>query len=132
MLGRGILVGAVAIVAACAAMQKQWPDTDPPRGLGFSMEIKGVWYKKIEVRPSTWQWAVDKDLMRAQTRQEAHDRELYSALGSRILSDPETAEVTRQGLFLSVPLHRTVTLSELQDDYAARTRRQTKLRQLGD
>lgn len=110
--------------------KREWPDTDPPREgeFGGNLNVNGTQYRKQEVVPGRWQWVVDEKAMRWLEEREAKRRALFWALRSRVLSEEEMAEVTRQGRRLNVDLNVSYREDDKASELNAALLQQAKLR----
>jgi hypothetical protein len=86
----------------------KWPDCDPVDKsdpyweFNNNLNINGVNYLKREVAPGRWQWVENEEANRRQWERECRKMELFHALWTRALTQPEEEEAISHGDALNI------------------------------
>lgn len=102
------LIGCTQSNGDTSMASEQWPNTtapdktDPYWEFNNNMNANGTPYKKVEVSPGKWEWRVDEVSLKASHDYDAHKRQIYKALRTRVLSDAELQEALDYGDYLNV------------------------------
>lgn len=125
-------------IVSLATAEKKWPDTAPPDKtdkfweFNNNLNVNGTPYKKEEVAPGKWQWAVDKESQRRSWQYEREKSELYMALRTRVVSDAEFDRAKSLGLSLVTQPMVSYRESDKQNELNEAFLQQFKLRQIAN
>jgi hypothetical protein len=130
----GITVPEMTIPDESVKVEYKWPDcepidkTDPYWKLNNNCNCNGVNYHRVEVSPGKWQWQVNEELERLAREREAHRRDLYWALRSRVLTEEEMTEVERYGKYVNIDPNTPYYAEEKERELNAALLQQFQLR----